>query len=38
MNEEAEIRKIIKALRDAVVAIQDRFNAPKTRTGAPFKL
>lgn len=36
--EEAEVRKIAKALRDAVSAVEDRFSAPKVRAGNRFKL
>ena len=36
--EDAEVKKILRALRDQVAAVEERFNAPKTRTGARFKL
>ncbi|WP_217363030.1 hypothetical protein [Roseicella sp. DB1501] len=36
--EDAEVRKIVKALREAVSAVEERFNAPKARAGARFKL
>lgn len=36
--EDGDIRKIVKALRDAVAAVEARFGAPQARTGARFKL
>jgi hypothetical protein len=36
--EEAEVRKIIKALRDAVGEVEGRFASPKGRPDARFKL
>lgn len=36
--EEGEVRKIIKALRDAVADIEGRFSSPKGKTSAKFKL
>ncbi|MFT3939330.1 hypothetical protein [Rhodopseudomonas sp.] len=36
--EEAEVRKIVKALRDAVSEIETRFNASTGRGGGEFKL
>ncbi len=36
--EEAEVRKIIKALRDAVSAIEARFESPKVKKAGQFKL
>ena len=36
--EDAEVKKIVKALRDAVSGVEERFGAPKTRAGARFKL
>lgn len=36
--EDAEIRKIIKALKDAVTDIEGRFSSPKGKTSAKFKL
>lgn len=36
--EDGEVRKIIKALRDAVADIEGRFSSPKGKTGAKFKL
>jgi hypothetical protein len=35
--EEAEVRKILKVLRDAVTDIETRFASPKGRTGGKFK-
>jgi hypothetical protein len=36
--EEAEVRKIVKVLRDALADIETRFASPKGRTGGKFKL
>jgi hypothetical protein len=36
--EDAEVRKIVKALRDAVSRVEDRFQATKERGGGIFKL
>lgn len=36
--EEAEVRKIIKALKDAVGEVEDRFASPKGKAEARFKL
>lgn len=36
--EDGEVRKIIKALKDAVADIEGRFSSPKGKTGAQFKL
>lgn len=36
--DEAEVRKIAKALRDAVSAVEARFEAPKARGERAFKL
>jgi len=36
--EEAELRKVIKALRDSVSEVEQRFATPKSRTGGSFKL
>ncbi len=36
--EDVEVRKIIKALRDAVTDIETKFASPKGRAGAKFKL
>lgn len=36
--DEAEVKKIVRALRDQISAVEERFSAPKTRPGARFKL
>ena len=36
--EEAEVRKIVKALKDAVADIEGRFTSPKGKSGGKFKL
>jgi hypothetical protein len=36
--EDAEVRKICKALRDAVATVESRFEAPKGRGAGSFKL
>jgi hypothetical protein len=36
--EEMEVRKIVKALRDAVTTVETRFSVPQTRAGTRFKL
>ena len=36
--DEAEVRKIVKALRDAVSKVEARFDAPKARSERSFKL
>jgi hypothetical protein len=36
--EEAEVRKILKVLRDAIADIETRFASPKGRRGGKFKL
>jgi hypothetical protein len=36
--EEAEVRKIIRALKDAVTAVEGRFQSPRGKTGGGFKL
>lgn len=36
--EETEVRKIIKALKDAVGEVEDRFASPKGKAEARFKL
>ena len=36
--EEAEVRKIIKALKDAITAVEARFEAPRGRSKGNFKL
>ncbi len=36
--EEAEVRKIVKALKDAVSEVENRFASPKGKADARFKL
>lgn len=36
--EEAEVRKVVKALRDAVADVEGRFSTASNRTGGEFKL
>lgn len=36
--EEAEVRKIIRALRDTVSAVESRFESPRGKSGGSFKL
>lgn len=36
--EESEVRKVIKALKDAVSEVENRFASPKGRADARFKL
>lgn len=36
--DDAEVRKIIKALRDAVSEVEGRFTAPKSKSDPQFKL
>ena len=36
--EDAEVRKVIKALKDAVSEVEARFASPKGKAGAKFKL
>lgn len=36
--EEAEVRKIVKALRDVVSEVENRFASPKGRSNDRFKL
>ena len=36
--EEAEVRKVIRALRDAVSAVESRFASPRAKGGGGFKL
>lgn len=36
--EDAEVRKIIKALKDAVVEVESKFTAPKGKADDKFKL
>jgi hypothetical protein len=36
--EESEVRKVTKALKDAITEVEGRFASPKGKTGAKFKL
>jgi hypothetical protein len=36
--EDAEVRKVIKALKDAVSEVENRFSSPKGKVDARFKL
>ncbi len=36
--EEAEVRKIVRALREAVSAVETRFETPRGKSGGGFKL
>ena len=36
--DEAEVRKVIKALKDAVSEVEARFASPRGKAGAKFKL
>ena len=36
--EEAEVRKVVKALKDAVSEVEARFASPKGKASAKFKL
>lgn len=36
--DEAEVRKIAKALKEAVATIESRFESSKTKSGGGFKL
>lgn len=36
--EDAEVKKIARALRDAVAAVEARFEAPRSRSSTGFKL
>jgi hypothetical protein len=36
--EESEVRKIVRALRDAVSSVEARFASPRGRAGGSFKL
>ena len=36
--DEAEVRKVVRALRDAVSVVESRFTTPRGRTGGSFKL
>jgi hypothetical protein len=36
--EDAEVRKVIRALKDAVTSVEARFESPRGRAGGSFKL
>lgn len=36
--DDGEIRKIVRALKDAVSAVEGRFQSPRGKTGGSFKL
>lgn len=36
--DESEVRKVVKALKDAVSEVEARFASPKGKVGAKFKL
>ncbi len=36
--DESEVRKIVRALRDAVSAVESRFESPRGKSGGAFKL
>ncbi len=36
--DEGEVRKVLKALRDAVTEVEQRFTTPRSRVGGKFKL
>jgi hypothetical protein len=36
--EEAEVRKVIRALKDAIVKVEGRFHSPRGKSGGGFKL
>jgi hypothetical protein len=36
--EDAEVRKVIRALKDAVASVEARFESPRGKTGGGFKL
>ena len=36
--DEAEVRKVIRALKDAVASVEARFESPRSKTGGGFKL
>lgn len=36
--EETEVRKIIRALKDAVTKVEGRFHSPRGKSGGGFKL
>ena len=36
--EDAEVRKVVRALKDAVASVESRFKSPRGKTGGSFKL
>ena len=36
--DEAEVRKIVRALKDAIVKVEGRFHSPRGKSGGGFKL
>lgn len=36
--DEGEVRKVLKALRDSVNEVEQRFTTPRSRVGGKFKL
>jgi hypothetical protein len=36
--EDAEVRKVIRALKDAVASVESRFESPRGKAGGSFKL
>jgi hypothetical protein len=36
--EDAEVRKVIRALKDAVTSVEARFESPRAKSGGGFKL
>lgn len=36
--DDAEVKKIVRALRDAVSMVESRFQSPRGKSGAGFKL
>ncbi|MGX1106557.1 MULTISPECIES: hypothetical protein [Bradyrhizobium] len=36
--EDAEVRKIIRALKDAIAGVEARFESPRGKSGGGFKL
>jgi hypothetical protein len=37
-HEEVEVRKVIRALKDAVALVEARFESPRGKAGGSFKL
>jgi hypothetical protein len=36
--EDAEVRKVVRALKDAVASVEARFETPRGKSGGSFKL